>query len=74
MELYHIDILLYLIFLLRNTYRSELKLPKAGSELVYFLIITFVIFAILIQCIMAMPQAMFVFIILGLINTFRRRG
>jgi hypothetical protein len=73
MTLFHVDIILYLVFLLLNTYNNKEQLLKdLDKSLLYFGIFAFCIFLILFAMIKEFPTAMFFFICFALMRATRQ--
>jgi len=73
MTIFHLDIIIYLLFVLIDVYNNQEKLKKDFKEsAVYFSIFAFCIFVILISCIKEFPSFMLFFLCIALFNAIRQ--
>jgi len=73
MTIFHIDIMLYFIFIILNTYNNKDELQKdLKSSLFYFAVFSLSIFIILLSMIKEFPVAMFFFICFALMRATRQ--
>jgi hypothetical protein len=73
MTIFHLDILIYILFVIVNVYNNMNQLKKDFFEsAIYFSIFAFCIFVILIAMMKAFPVAMFFFLCFALLNATRQ--
>jgi hypothetical protein len=73
MTLFHIDIILYLIFIVLNTYNNKEEIQTdLKASLFYFAVFSFCIFVVLLAMIKEFPVPMFFFICFALMRATRQ--